>query len=84
MFYNLIHFKGTEKRAGIRTKEPLKLEELTKSEIVSITDDSTTEVTQFRPADVLRINTVDESMATAITTPALDGKKKQPKGMKIS
>lgn len=81
MFYNLIHFKGTDKLAGIRTKEPLKLEDLSKSEIVSITDDSTTEVTQFRPADVLRINTVDEAR---VSTPAQPQPKKKPKGMSIS
>lgn len=81
MYYNLIHFKGTEKLLGIRTKAPISLSDLSKQDIVSLTDDSTTEVTQFRPEDILRVNTVDEDK---VKVPKAPTDHKKPKGMTIS
>lgn len=85
MYQNVIFFKGTERLAAIMTEEPIVLGrevgiDPNSAEFLRITDAITTEVTQFRPADVLRINTVDEAL---VKKPEARESKK-PKNMTIS
>ncbi|MDD2954022.1 MAG: hypothetical protein PHC95_12815 [Parabacteroides sp.] len=81
MLFSTIYFKGSEKGTAIRTNEPIVLNS-NDTEFNSFLDDSTGEIVQFRPADVLRINTIDESKMLEV--PEKIPKKKEPKGMKIS
>lgn len=66
MVLNIVSFRNCplERNLAIRTKEPINLEGLIengKSDIVTIVDDTTNVSVQFRPDDVLYIQSTEDT-----------------------